>query len=218
MLNMDFSQTVVIDTNQQDWVASPMAGVWRKPLAREEAERGHATSVVRYEAGARFSAHDHPKGEEILVLNGVFSDESGDYPAGTYFRNPEGFRHAPFSAEGCEILVKLHQFQADDSEHVCIDILSAQWLESGDGMSCLPLHQWHDERVELLRTDAAQTLSFDSATRGLEIFVIEGVIEFQGNACGAGCWLRLPSGAGEPFQVRPQSLIWVKQNHLTAQS
>ena len=117
MINMDFSQRVVINSNDQDWVASPMAGVWRKPLAREDVERGHATSIVRYEAGARFSEHDHPLGEEILVLEGTFSDQTGDYKAGTYFRNPEGFRHAPFSEEGCVILVKLHQFQHDDRQH-----------------------------------------------------------------------------------------------------
>ena len=105
MLNMDLSERVVIDTRQQTWVASPMPGVWRKPLAREDAERGHATSVVRYDPGSRFSAHDHPGGEEILVLSGTFSDHTGDYRAGTYFRNPVGFRHAPFSDEGCELLV-----------------------------------------------------------------------------------------------------------------
>ena len=115
MLNMDFEKRAVVETATQDWVASPMPGVWRKPLAREDLERGHATSIVRYDPGASFSAHDHPQGEEILVLEGVFSDETGDYPAGTYFRNPEGFRHAPFSVEGCVLLVKLHQFQADDT-------------------------------------------------------------------------------------------------------
>ena len=122
---MDFNQRVVINTAQRDWVASPMPGVMRKPLAREDAERGHATSIVRYEPGARFSAHDHPLGEEILVLEGVFSDETGDYPAGTYFRNPQGFRHAPFSTEGCVLLVKLHQFQADDMQHTLPDFADA---------------------------------------------------------------------------------------------
>ena len=91
MLNIDFKEKVVIETAEQEWIASPMPGVWRKPLAREDRERGHATSIVRYEAGAKFSAHDHPLGEEILVLEGVFSDATGDYPAGTYFRNPAGF-------------------------------------------------------------------------------------------------------------------------------
>ena len=83
MINMDFSQRVVISTRQQAWQASPQKGVWRKPLACEEAERGHATSIVRYDAGASFSAHGHPLGEEILVLDGTFSDESGDYHAGS---------------------------------------------------------------------------------------------------------------------------------------
>jgi len=109
MLNMDFSRRVAIDTHAMDWTASPAAGVWRKPLAREEAESGHATSIVKYDAGASFRAHNHPLGEEILVLSGTFSDETGDFHAGTYFRNPKGFIHAPFSEEGCIILVKLHQ-------------------------------------------------------------------------------------------------------------
>jgi len=100
MLNIDFTKRVVIDTKNKKWVRSPMLGVWRKQLAREGSERGHATSIVRYEAGAVFSPHDHPLGEEIFVLQGVFSDETGDYSAGTYFRNPEGFRHAPFSKNG----------------------------------------------------------------------------------------------------------------------
>ncbi len=90
MLNMEFNQRVVINTRQQAWLASPHEGIWRKPLAREEAECGHATSIVRYEAGASFATHGHPLGEEIFVLEGTFSDESGDFPAGSYLRNSEG--------------------------------------------------------------------------------------------------------------------------------
>src|SRR5437867_10618303 len=109
---MQFEQRVMIDTGDRRWEPSPVSGVWRKPLGREEAERGHATSIVRYDPGASFTGHNHPGGEEILVLDGTFSDETGDFTAGMYFRNPLGFRHAPFSNEGCLILVKLHQFQS----------------------------------------------------------------------------------------------------------
>lgn len=77
MLNMQFDRPVVIDTNKVDWQQSPRPGVWRKLLAREEAERGHATSIVRYDPGAAFATHGHPLGEEILVLAGTFSDEHG---------------------------------------------------------------------------------------------------------------------------------------------
>ena len=97
MLNMQFDRAVVINTNEQEWEASSMPGVWRKPLAREAAEHGHTTSIVRYDPGSSFSSHKHPLGEEILVLQGVFSDEHGNYPAGTYLRSPPGSSHAPFS-------------------------------------------------------------------------------------------------------------------------
>jgi len=75
MLNMQFEQRVMINTHDHPWQPSPVSGVWRKPLAREEAERGHATSIVRYDPGASFPRHEHPLGEEILVLDGIFSDE-----------------------------------------------------------------------------------------------------------------------------------------------
>ena len=93
---MDFSQCIVMNTNEQGWIASPIPGVWRKPPAREEAERGHATSIVKYEPGATFSRHNHPGGEEIYVLEDTFPDETGDYPAGTYFQNPNGLPAGAF--------------------------------------------------------------------------------------------------------------------------
>ena len=105
MLNMDFAKRLVIDTALLDWIASPAKGVWRKPLEREEKESGHATSVVKYDSESSFSEHPHPQGEEIFVLEGVFSDETGDFPAGTYIRNPPGSAHSPSSKNGCTILV-----------------------------------------------------------------------------------------------------------------
>ncbi len=68
MLNMDFDRKVVARTCEQEWVPSPSGGVVRKPLARKEAERSHATSIVRYEPGTSFKRHEHPFGGEILVL------------------------------------------------------------------------------------------------------------------------------------------------------
>ena len=113
LINADFRQRVVIDTQAQAWIASPEPGVDRQPLDRIGGEQARATSLVRYAAGSNFSAHQHGGGEEFLVLDGTFSDEHGDYPAGTYVRNPPGSRHRPFSREGCTLFVKLRQFAPD---------------------------------------------------------------------------------------------------------
>ena len=106
-INVDFTQPALVHPQQHQWVASPQAGVERIMLDRTGAERGRATSIVRYAPDSRFPHHQHPAGEEILVLSGVFSEGDHHYPQGWYLRNPAGSGHAPHSAEGAVIFVKL---------------------------------------------------------------------------------------------------------------
>ena len=214
MLNMDFSERVVVDTNEQPWVESPRAGVWRKPLAREDAERGHATSIVRYDPGSRFHPHDHPQGEEILVLQGTFSDETGDYSAGTYFRNPEGFRHAPFSEEGCVILVKLHQFQEGDDAHVVIDTNTAPWRPGIGNLQVMPLHEFQRESTALVRWPPGEQFQRHSHFGGEEIYVISGEFIDEQGRYPAGTWLRSPHLSDHTPRTEQETIIWVKVGHL----
>lgn len=211
---MDFSKSVVIDTLKQNWIASPMPGVERIPLAREEAERGHATSIVRYKPGASFSAHDHPLGEEILVLEGTFSDDTGDYPAGTYFRNPQGFRHAPFSKEGCVLLVKLHQFQEADTEHVCVDTNNALWHPGIGGLQVMPLHEFGAESVALVKWPAGEHFQPHTHFGGEEIYVISGEFIDEHGRYPVGTWLRNPHMSRHDPYVEQETVILVKVGHL----
>ncbi|GLS91550.1 cupin [Psychromonas marina] len=214
MLNMSFDKKVVINTEQQAWVASPKAGVWRKPLAREDAERGHATSIVKFDAGATFSEHDHPLGEEILVLSGVFSDHTGDYHAGSYFRNPEGFLHAPYSKEGCVILVKLHQFQGGDKEHLVIDTHQQPWLPGIGGLQVMPLHQHLGESTALVKWPAGEKFQKHRHFGGEEIFVISGEFIDEHGRYPKGSWIRSPHLSEHNPYVEQETVILVKVGHL----
>ncbi len=214
MLNMDFTQRVVIETATQPWQPSPMPGVSRKPLAREDAERGHATSIVRYDPGARFSEHPHPLGEEILVLEGTFSDQTGDYPAGTYFRNPEGFRHAPFSEAGCVLLVKLHQFQTGDDAHVVIDTQATKWSPGEGGLKVMPLHEHENEHVALVHWPDGERFQHHTHVGGEEIFVLSGELIDEHGRYPASTWIRSPHlSVHEPW-VERETVLWVKTGHL----
>lgn len=214
VLNLDYACAVTLDTERLPWQPSPAAGVWRKPLAREEAERGHATSVVRFDAGARFAAHGHPGGEEILVLDGCFSDETGDFPAGTYFRNPPGFSHAPFTRDGCVLFVKLHQFQDDDRSRVAIDTGLGRWESSMPGVEVLWLHRHGDESVLMVRSAAGVPGIAHAHPGGEEIFVVQGVLEDEDGRYGPGTWLRRPRGSHHCPVSREPTLLWVKAGHL----
>lgn len=214
MLNMDFSQFVSIDTTAMDWQPSPAEGVWRKPLAREEAERGHATSIVRYDPGASFRGHNHPLGEEILVLEGTFSDETGDYHAGTYFRNPKGFVHAPFSKEGCVILVKLHQIKAEDTERKAIETDKVEWESRDSGARMLKLHTFDTENVLLFEAPAGTIIPPHTHDMGEEIYVVRGSYTDDFGTFKAGSWNRLPSGSSHGPEFLEDSLLWIKHGHF----
>ncbi len=217
MLNMEFDQRVVIDTQQQAWLASPHKGIWRKPLAKEEAECGHATSVVRYDAGASFVTHGHPSGEEIFVLEGTFSDESGDFPAGSYLRNPEGCIHAPYSDDGCLLLVKLHQFQNDDNQHISIDTNDADWLAGNGNLKVMPLHNFEGESTALVHWPAGEHFQPHVHDGGEEIYVIRGEFIDEHGRYPEGSWIRSPHMSRHDPYVEEDTLILVKVGHLLSQ-
>ncbi len=214
MLNLDFKQRVVINTNQMDWVASPAGGVLRKPLERAGEESGHVTSVVRYEKGASFQRHFHPHGEEIFVLDGVFSDEQGNYGKGSYIRNPPGSSHTPFSQEGCTILVKLDQFFDDDSEQVIIDTNVEPWLPSVAGIEVMPLHCYDNEHVALVKWPAGHVFASHQHVGGEEMFILSGCFRDEIGCYPVNTWLRNPHlSKHKPF-VEQETITWVKTGHL----
>ena len=112
----------MVHSEQLEWQASPMAGVSRRMLDRIGDEVARATTIVKYEPQSHFSPHVHTGGEEFIVLDGVFQDEHGDFPAGSYIRNPPQSSHTPGSEPGCTIFVKLWQFDLDDRTQVRIDM------------------------------------------------------------------------------------------------
>ena len=149
------------------WVPSPMAGVERRMLDRIGDEVARATSIVRYAPGSHFSPHTHGGGEEFLVLEGVFQDEHGDFPTGSYIRNPPTSRHTPRSAPGCVLFVKLWQFDPADRQHVAIGTASADYRSGTDrpGVQVLPLFRGSRENVRLERWDPRRRHYADGAGR-----------------------------------------------------
>ncbi|WP_256612982.1 cupin domain-containing protein [Vibrio ostreae] len=158
-INADFALPVFITPQQYQWVLSTQSGVERMMLDRIGAEKARATSIVKYAPESVFPQHAHPGGEEILVLSGTFSDQSGDYPAGWYLRNPPGTAHSPHSKSGATIFVKLWQMGAADTETVRINTLDAQnWCQADDGRQICPLYDNGLERVSLQKLNAQQPI------------------------------------------------------------
>jgi quercetin dioxygenase-like cupin family protein len=215
-LNADFSKRALVRAADTAWVASPMPGVERLMLDRIGAEVARATSIVRYAPASAFSPHVHDGGEEFLVLDGVFQDEHGDYPEGSYVRNPPTSRHAPGAAAGCTILVKLHQFDPADRTAVRIDTRAArpEPAPGRPGVAAIALHADARETVRIETWAPGAAVSLD-APGGLEAFVIEGGFREGADDLGRWDWLRLPPGARLDAIAGPAGArVWLKTGHL----
>ena len=216
-LNHDLHTNAHVNCATAHWVASPAAGVRRIVLERDGGEvTTRATSLVAYRAGSQFAAHAHPKGEEIWVLSGVFSDASGHYPAGSYLRNPPGSAHAPFSDEGCLIFVKLQQFADDDSVRLALKPTPAPINPNAPPLSRRVLFERPNERVELIHFVEAGELPADLGLRGVEILVLKGAVTGPADPYPLGTWLRCAPSLSLRHHAQAGTAIYVKSGHLGA--
>ena len=198
----DLRQRVAVDTAALAWDASPSGTVGRKPLYRVGGEDGPVTRRVRYAPGGAFRPHAHPEGEEIRVLDGVFADERGDYPAGTDLLNPDGSRHAPRSDGGCLLFVRLRQSPGAERPRIVLDTTTGAWAPGPTpGIAVLPLYAQagHPDRGRLERwgPGAARPRHPD----GEELFVLEGTVRDEDGVAGPGARLAGPAGPGSPGGV-----------------
>ena len=212
-INADFKARIVVHSDQLEWIPSPMPGVDRRMLDRIGDEVARATTLVRYVPNSKFSAHTHTGGEEFIVLDGVFQDEHGDYPTGTYVRNPPTTSHTPGSDEGCIIFVKLWQFDPNDRTQFR-KTMAEELGAPVNGVATAELYRDTYELVTYSHLDASANLDITDAG-GIEMLVISGSVNEGGETLGKGAWLRLPEGmtlnatAGEEG-----AKVWIKTGHL----
>ncbi len=213
-LNTDYSARVVVHSDKAEWQASPIPGVDRRMLDRIGGEVARATSIVRYAPGSKFSKHTHTGGEEFIVLDGVFQDEHGDFPEGTYVRNPPTTAHTPGSEPGCTIFVKLWQFDMEDRNQFR-KTMAEELGNKVDGVATARLHQDDRETVTYSHLDAGSSL-VNADAGGIEVLVIDGSIAEGGDTLNEGGWLRLPEGQSLSATAGSGGAkIWMKTGHLT---
>lgn len=217
-LNADLTKFAMAHTQDMSWQASPSGTVWRKRLdLAGPSETSRVTSVVRYQPDSAFPTHPHPDGEEIFVIDGVFSDEHGDYPAGSFLLNPEGFSHAPFSREGCLLFVKLRQYPGLERQKLAVDTRQSAWQACDDeGVSIIPLYreEGYPEEIQLVRLQPETTVASHVHDGGAEIFVLEGGFQDENGTFEEGSWARYPDGSVHRITTSTGCVYYLKTGHL----
>ena len=216
LLNSDFSQRAIVTPDDYQWIPSPQPGVERLMLDRIGREQARATSLVRYAPGSKFPAHSHPGGEEILVLDGIFTENGVDYPAGWYLRNPDGSSHQPSSRDGTTIFVKLRQMSADERQPVRINTQeAANWHGQPQRQVC-PLFSGASETVQLQKLAPGERIFCAPLVGGAELILLQGELRAPEGRYESGSWLRFPPG-DMPALIATASgaLFYLKTGHLS---
>jgi ChrR Cupin-like domain len=216
-INADFSKSVLVHGADEPWQPSPMVGVERRMLDRIGDEIARATSLVRYAPGSAFTSHIHGGGEEFFVLNGIFQDEHGDYPAGTYVRNPPTSQHTPRSTTGCTLFVKLWQFDNNDRTQIKINtnqMLSRPIIDR-PGVTTKHLFEDNFETVQLEFWESGSELNAIISEK-IELLVLTGSLKVAGITLHALSWLRLPPKSTlNAIAGIEGATVWVKRGSIT---
>ncbi|MEE4277176.1 MAG: cupin domain-containing protein [Halieaceae bacterium] len=214
-LNGDVDRRIAVNSDELDWGESPGGEVLRKRLHRVgPPESGQVTSLVRYRPGSVFPSHPHPEGEEILVLEGVFSDQQGDWPAGSYLLNPEGFEHRPYSRDGCLLFVKLRQYPGTERRQVALNTLDREWRSSirrGVYWKKLYAQEPFSDHMRLERWNYPGDVGVLNFPQGAELFVLSGSFSDAHGEYRKHAWLRLPPGSSLTPQGQERCELYIKE-------
>jgi hypothetical protein len=144
------------------------------------------------------------------VLDGVFADENGDYPAGTYVRNPPGTAHTPRSDVGCTLFVKLRQFIADDLVPVVTDTTRLDAHVSNGVTMAHVLHRHGAEEVLILDGGSGATHVFAPVAVPRELLVLAGEVDANSQEMTPLDWLRMPANCAMKLRFATRARVFVK--------
>jgi anti-sigma factor ChrR (cupin superfamily) len=111
-------------------------------------------------------------------------------------------------------LVKLDQFDAGDLEPVCIDTGGLEWLDGEGKSQIMPLHDYENESVALMKFPRNTKISPHQHIGGEEVYVLSGTLMDEFGCYAAGTWIRNPHNSEHCPYVEDETVIWIKAGHL----
>lgn len=98
----------IVKSNQKEWQPLIEKGTHYEGISvislRYDEEKGRSTTILlKFEPGASYPYHNHPAGEELLIMNGEAIIAGATLKEGDYLYTPANFKHSVKSETGCTI-------------------------------------------------------------------------------------------------------------------
>ena len=215
-INYDIDKKIVVHADRANWRRDPSGMMDLLYLDLVDSEKSVATMLMRLRKRALLPVETLNGGKELLVLEGDFQDERGNYPVGSYMRFPPGSRQEPYSDNGGLLFAKTWQFSPRDRAHVNIDAYSQYRLAPRKRPGVQIQHLFGDNRedVRIEHWDANHRIVLNQCN-GLEVFVLSGGFFEPSTVYKKHSWLRLPPN--QPLRAivgDKGARVFIKEGHL----
>ena len=204
-LNENYDKSISIDTSVQIWKINEELNYKEKLLSIDNDKK---TSILELDKNSKLSMNPSVKPVEIFVLEGIYSNEFGDFGKGTYLNMPKENQEKVNCKSTCKIFRK--ENYSTHYEKVIIDTTKQEWLQGQGNLQVMPLI----EGTALVFWPKDEVFIEHKHWGGEEIYVLNGIFMDEHGEFGKDSWVRNHHlSVHHPF-VKEETVIFVKTGHI----
>lgn len=204
-MNSAYEKRAFVNTNNIQWQETKTKNVFKKILSIKDKEE---TSFIKLKEGSILNNTVNINCVEIFVLEGIYINEYGEHPKGTYLRLPQEDESLVKSDIACVIFRKTNHFNGN--EKIIIDTNTSEWLQGQGNLQVLPLF----EQTALVKWPKGERFISHKHWGGEEVLVLEGVFKDEHADYPTGSWIRSPHLSEHFPYVDEETIIFVKTGHI----
>jgi anti-sigma factor ChrR (cupin superfamily) len=204
-INDNYDQSVSISINDIKPFVQKELGYTERVLSFD----GHRKTVIlELNNKSKFANISEFQAVEIFVLEGVYSNEFGDFGKGTYLNLPLENQEKVFCHNNCKVFKKSNY--EGTKEQIIIDTNKEEWLEGYGNLTVMPL----SDNTALVNWPKDEKFIEHKHWGGEEIFVLSGIFMDEYGVFPKDTWIRNHHLSSHIPFVQEETMIFVKTGHL----
>lgn len=204
-INADYEKAIFVEESSLLWQKDENS-ISKKIFSKSEDKE---TALIKFDKASNLKNSSQINSVEIFVLDGIYSNEFGDFEKGTYLKLPKEDESKVFSKEGCEIFRKKNYPQIKD-EKIIVDTSNSFWRPGQGNLQVMPL----SEQTALVKWPKDEIFIPHTHWGGEEILVLKGEFKDEHGSFKIGTWIRSPHLSSHHPYVKEETIILVKTGHM----
>ena len=205
-INTDYDTAIAIEESTLAWQKDDELKVLKKIFSKDGDKE---TALIQIDKDSEYLKSTKINSVEVFVLEGVYTNEYGDFESGTYLKFTKEQESKIKTSSSCEVFKKINYEQIRD-EDVVVKMSESYWSQGQGNLRVMGL----SENTALVLWPQNERFIEHSHWGGEEIFVLKGTFIDEHGRYSVGTWLRNPHLSKHYPYVEDETIILVKTGHM----